>query len=299
MKIIHHNDLDGYISGTIFKIKYPSAQCFSVNYDNQELLPKKEDFNKNELVIMVDYTIEDIELMNWLKNNTRLFWIDHHKSSLEKEINYDWKSIKGIRKVGLCGAELSWRIVFPEIKIPLFVKMVGNYDIFRYAKSDLEFHETKVMPFAFGAMASMNKMKPSNFNEEDFLFKTIEDFLNKNLVNKLINDGKIIFEYKKVQGEIENPNNCFVRKIWGYRVLCMNSCGRGSDQFIIPGTWNPEKHDMMLIFYYNGNNWAYGFYTEKDDVDVSKIAMSLGGGGHQKAAGACTNYLIEELKNNE
>ena len=37
----------------------------------------------------------------------------------------------------------------------------------------------------------------------------------------------------------------------------------------------------------NGKNtWNLSLYTSKDTVDVSKIAASLGGGGHKKAAGA-------------
>ena len=34
------------------------------------------------------------------------------------------------------------------------------------------------------------------------------------------------------------------------------------------------------------NQWNLSFYTEKNNVDVSKIAATFGGGGHQKAAGA-------------
>lgn len=292
MKIIHHNDLDGYVAGDIIKTKYPNAKCYSVNYDNPELLPKKEDFKENEIVFMVDYTIEDKDLMNWLKDHTRLYWIDHHKSSLEKEKSNHWENIKGLRKIGLCGAELCWKIFYPDDVMPKFIRFVGNYDIFRYV--DKPIHEKMVIPFAFGAMTYMDKMKPENYNHDDFLFKTKDDFY-KSWTNKFIKDGEIIYKYKKVQGEIENPCNCFVKELWSYRVLCMNSCGRGSDQFTIPGTWNPDLHDIMLIFYYNGNKWAYGLYTEKKNIDVSKIAMQYGGGGHAGASGFCIDYLLNEL----
>ena len=43
----------------------------------------------------------------------------------------------------------------------------------------------------------------------------------------------------------------------------------------------------MCNFFMNGKNtWNLSLYTSKDTVDVSKIAASLGGGGHKKAAGA-------------
>ena len=43
----------------------------------------------------------------------------------------------------------------------------------------------------------------------------------------------------------------------------------------------------MINFYLNKNNlWNLSLYTEKEDGDVSKIASTFGGGGHQKASGA-------------
>lgn len=292
MKIIHHNDLDGYVAGSIIKVKYPQAKCFSVNYDNPDLLPKKEDFKEGEVVFMVDYTIDNVILMNWLIEHTKLYWIDHHKTSLEKEKKYGWEKVKGIRKVGPCGAELCWYFIYKGELLPKFVRLVGDYDTFRFA--DKPIHEKIVLPFAFGAMSMMDKMKPENYDRKDFLFKNKESFYhNFGCVEK----GEIIYAYKKVQGQIENPCNCFIKNIWGYRVLCMNSCGRGSDQFTIPGTWNPELHDIMLIFYFNGNRWCYGLYTEKKEVDVSKICLGYGGGGHKGAGGFNLDYLLKELTN--
>jgi hypothetical protein len=151
------------------------------------------------------------------------------------------------------------------------------------------------MPFFFGTQIHMNQMNPCNYNNFDFMFKTFDDFKDEIKINQMKNEGKIIFQYKKETGKIENDLNCFVRNLWGYRVLCMNSCGRGSDQFTIPETWNPELHDMMLVYYFNGNNWCYGFYTNKENIDVSKIAIQYNGGGHKGAAGAITDYLIEGL----
>lgn len=291
-KIIHHNDLDGYVSGCIIKTKFPEAECYSVNYDNIESLPNKEDFKENEIVFMVDYTIEDKELMNWLKDHTRLYWIDHHKTAMEKEKLNHWEDIKGIRKIGLCGAELCWKLFYNSLPMPKFVRFVGNYDTFRYVGKQI--HDDMIIPFSFGAMASMDKMKPENYDEYDFIFKTEDDFY-KGWTKKFIEEGKIIYKYIEETGKIENKLNCYVRNIWGYRVLCMNSCGRGTPQFTIPKTYNPELHDIMLVYYFNGTNWCYGFYTDKENIDVSKIAEEYGGGGHKGASGAHLSYLIKEL----
>ena len=43
------------------------------------------------------------------------------------------------------------------------------------------------------------------------------------------------------------------------------------------------------------NSWNLSFYTDKDHVDVSKIAASLGGGGHMRAAGASSLKELPEF----
>lgn len=293
IKIIHHNDLDGYIAGTILKIKYPKAKCYCVNYDNPETFPNKKEFSRNDAVFMVDYCASP-EMMKWFQDNVDFYWIDHHISAIDNSKIYGWDNIKGIRKVGECGAELTWQFVTKEREIPPFIKLVGDYDTFRRNKED--YHNDKVLPFSFGSQNHMEQMYPSNYNEKDFLFKSFDDFKDESKVEQFQSEGQIIYNYIKSTGSIENELNCFVRELWGYRVLCMNSCSRGSTQFTIPGTWNPDKHDMMLIYYFNGKNWCYGFYTEKDNVDVSIIARKYGGGGHKGAAGATTKELIEELR---
>ena len=43
------------------------------------------------------------------------------------------------------------------------------------------------------------------------------------------------------------------------------------------------------------NLWNLAFYTYKNDVDVSKIAVKFGGGGHAKAAGASSLPELPEF----
>jgi nanoRNase/pAp phosphatase (c-di-AMP/oligoRNAs hydrolase) len=45
-----------------------------------------------------------------------------------------------------------------------------------------------------------------------------------------------------------------------------------------------EDYDIMIPFSFNGEEWNVSLYTKKD-IDVGKIAIKYGGGGHAKAAG--------------
>ena len=77
----------------------------------------------------------------------------------------------------------------------------------------------------------------------------------------------------------------FESEYMGYKCICANM-PQGYSEFY-DGVRNIKDYDFMCNFFMNGKNtWNLSFYTSKDDVDVSKIAASFGGGGHKKAAGA-------------
>jgi nanoRNase/pAp phosphatase (c-di-AMP/oligoRNAs hydrolase) len=46
-----------------------------------------------------------------------------------------------------------------------------------------------------------------------------------------------------------------------------------------------------LSYAWDGRQWNLSFYTDKPDVNVSDIARSYGGGGHQNAAGSQADQL--------
>lgn len=55
-------------------------------------------------------------------------------------------------------------------------------------------------------------------------------------------------------------------------------------------------YDVRINFFMNGHNkWNLSFYTYKDGIDVSKLAASMGGGGHVKAAGASNLAELPEF----
>jgi hypothetical protein len=51
--------------------------------------------------------------------------------------------------------------------------------------------------------------------------------------------------------------------------------------------YNPEFHDAMMPFNYDGQTrmWNFSLYTTKPEVDILSIAKQYGGGGHKQACG--------------
>lgn len=305
IKIIHHNDLDGFMGANVIRAKIATkvsglsakVKYFCCSHDKKDVdMPKRETFNQNgkDIVLMVDYSV-DAEMMKWLRDNTEFYWIDHHKSSIEDSVKMGYDDTKGLRKIGLCGAELAWMFSFKNKQLPAFLKMVGDYDTFRSFENK-EHHQDKVVPFSLGSVVCMNNLNPENYGADDFYFNDLMDLEESDyLIDKFIDAGKIVYKYKEMFGRTENSDITYVRKIWGYNVLCLNSSNTGSLDLTIPATFDTNIHDMMCVYSYNGSKWCYGLYTDKEGIDVGKICSSYGGGGHLKAGGCVMEKLLPEL----
>jgi nanoRNase/pAp phosphatase (c-di-AMP/oligoRNAs hydrolase) len=77
----------------------------------------------------------------------------------------------------------------------------------------------------------------------------------------------------------------FEGKYENLRFIAANMAQAGSDFF--ESLDNIKKYDFMVSFSLNKRNkWNLSFRTTKDNIDVSEIAKTLGGGGHKKASGA-------------
>ena len=287
--VFFHSDLDGYVGGSIVGYFCGNAEYIECSYDNR--IKPLEILKSGDSVIIVDYSFLPEEMV-WVKENCKTIWIDHHVSAIADSEQYGYDDLPGMREIGPSGAELAWRFVFTERPLPRFVELVGEYDTFRNYGQKRFFKE--VVPFFYGAEMFLAGLNPKNFKKVSYLFNFAD--LDE-LCKKFIKLGEVVFRYKKATCSKINKENAFVRNIWGYRVLCLNTCETGSLCLNIPGTFDLSKHDLMLIYNYNGKSWSYGFYTEEgSNVDCSAIAKIYGGGGHIQAAGCTTKELLKELQ---
>lgn len=284
-KIFFHSDLDGYVSGSIIKSVYRNSKCYECRYNNR--LPVTSYVSPSDFVIIADYSFTPEEML-WLKANCRnVIWIDHHISAIKDSEKYGYDDLPGKRSIEFSGAELTWMFFYNDA-IPEFIQLVGSYDTFREYGTK-KFQEI-VLPFYFGSEIFLQWLNPLNYGKKSYIF----DFDRMDeLKDRFIRLGQVIYNYKRACCKKVNEHNAFVKNLFGFRVLCLNTCNPGSLDLIIPGTFDPEKHDMMLCYNFNGKQWDYGFYTNgHPEVDCSRIAKMYGGGGHKQAARAVTNKPI-------
>lgn len=275
--IYHSRDLDGYTSGAIVKRKYPD--CKLIGYDYGQPLEIEV---TGEPIIMVDVSVPMKTMLKLSQvSNYQFIWIDHHISAIKeyKEFIGEGESFcTAVLEDGIAACEAAWKYLFPNVKMPLAVKLLGEYDTWR--NGDKERWENEILPFQFGMRQICNS--PETFPES----LLNEDQLQ---IYGIIETGKAILDYQRQQNE-RGCKAAFEFEFEGYKAICLNGGGFNSEAF--KSVYDESKHDLMMPFQFNGKFWTISLYTTKD-IDCSVIAKSKGGGGHKKAAGFQVNDIRE------
>ncbi|HCW04982.1 MAG TPA: phosphohydrolase [Clostridium sp.] len=270
MKCFYHNDLDGKCAGAIVYKYYvrggnldKSERAVFIPIDYKDSFPFGS-INNNELVVIVDFSLEkpgDFECLLDITEN--VIWIDHHKSAIEKHNGLD---IKGIRKDGTAGCELAWKYFYPNNPMPKVVELVGDYDVWKFKYGD----DTR----NFQAGIGLFENNPESDNWLDWLWDRFKP-------NSIINKGKTVMKYRNNYYKDLVYSISFPTEFEGYTAIACNACKVGSMLFDSVADMN---FDLMLPFYFDGNQWVVSMYTTKE-IDCSEIAKKYGGGGHKQAAG--------------
>lgn len=264
----HSADLDGHCSGAIVKFTYPETELFPINYGDN--FPWHS-IDPTDVIYMVDFSLQPVsdmfKLYNILKD--KFIWIDHHISAINDfKTHYPYVNINGCQHNGVAACELIWNYFFPKNQLPTSVKLLSKYDVWKL--------DENVLPFQYGLRLE------NTWPENQDLWEKL--FMDNQQINSIINSGKTIIKYQTKQDEIYCKVNAFEIDFEGYRAIVINKTLASSLTF--KSIWDNSKYDIMINFGVNKNGfWKFGFYTDKDGIDVSILAKKFGGGGHAQAAG--------------
>ncbi|MBO5037985.1 MAG: hypothetical protein J6C85_00805 [Alphaproteobacteria bacterium] len=268
--VYHSADHDGKGSAAIVKYVYKDCDLLGYNYDQE--IPYDE-IAKHQDIIICDISFP-MDYMFKLHNEKNLIWIDHHASAialyedhLKKEGGF---GIKGLRETTSAAIELTWRYFLPEREVPEGVKLLALNDLF-------DLRDKRVRPFEFAFQAQgVNRPYEKIWKE---LFENRID------IPLMVEKGNAILSYIRHRDYRLVRNMAFEGKYQDLRFIAVNMPQAGSDFF--ESLDNIKNYDFMISFSLNKRSkWNLSFRTTKENIDVSKIAASLGGGGHKKAAGA-------------
>lgn len=274
MKCFYHkSDLDGHCSGAIVKLHNPKCEMIGVDYN--DTIYSFPAVNQGEEIFVVDFCFP-MDEMNVLNAIGELHWIDHHKTSIDKAHEIGFLASGGQNlEIGTAACELTWEYFSNEIT-PLSIQMLSKYDVWNH-------DDPKVLPFQWGMRANSNTL-PDNLDFWRKVFKSEEFF------EDTIEKGMVILKYQENQDAQYAKGMSYETEFEGYRAIVMNKAYANSKAF--DAVYDPEKHDIMVLFGVKPGQCKYSIFCVKSEIDVSVIAQKYGGGGHRGAAGFYSKELI-------
>jgi oligoribonuclease NrnB/cAMP/cGMP phosphodiesterase (DHH superfamily) len=277
--IYHIADHDGKGSAAIVKNRFPEAELLGLNHDME--IPYEE-IEKHDKIVICDFALP-VKYMLELNKKIDFTWIDHHISVIkeydELMATGDYEPIKGIRKVGTAALVLTWQYFYPEKELPEGIRLLGLNDIY-------DLRDRRVRPFEY-AMQTNGINRPTD--------KVWSQLINSEVdIKSWVEKGNAILSWVRHRNYRLVRGMAFESEYQGLKCICANMA-QGQSEFF-DSLDNIKNYDFMVIFFMNKkNSWNLTFYTAKDNVDVSKIAMQFGGGGHAKAAGASSLKELPEF----
>ena len=272
----HRSDLDGLACGAILTRAYPEAEMIGIEYGDPF---DWDQFDPDEEVVMADFSMQPFSDMVRLSEACgRLVWIDHHKSAIEEYAN-SHLNLAGVRRIGIGACLLAWEYIHAS-PVPRAVQLLAEYDVWDH-------HDPACMPFQYGIR--MEHTGPSSPLWDRLLADDPDELL------RIIEQGHLVLAYQGKQNADHAATLCFDGELDGLRLICANA-GSANSQFF-DSVWNRDRCDAMCLFSWrpNANAWTVSLYSDKDDVDVSVVAKSRGGGGHKGAAGFQTIHPMPLL----
>ena len=308
VRIVYHSaDLDGAASGAIAReyFEYTAGEAYTMHPYNYGQEFPFEEFERGDKVYFLDVTYQPNEDMKEFekKYGWEVYIIDHHKTVIDSDM---LKYVTGgVLDAALAGCELAWQYFYPGIKVPTHIRMLGRYDV--WDQSDRSKWFNKIIPFQYGM--KMHSTSPKFDDNWQMFWSHLHNLwmvsqdrdnpksgryfaLYNDFIDETIYKGKLLYRYQKEQNKFGLSVTAFDAELMGHKVLVANTFIKNSQFF--DAKWNEEEYDFMLAYTYNGKYEEYGcsIYTTREDVDLSIIAKSFGGGGHKQAAG----FAVKDFK---
>lgn len=281
--VFHDKDQDGNASCAIIRKKYPEAVCVGVDYDN----PVPTDIiEEDDEVYIVDFTPPTEALFKTIVDRSkRVHWIDHHKTNMEKHTFYN-NALDGNRvdaKPSAC--MLTWQYLYPDTPAPDAIEYISDYDTWEWK-------------FGLVTKGFVWGLKGVDYGPEspiwDSLLDTEDKVSSEAEMNRIIEIGKVIIGYDKLQNKEAAESLAFECMFDGHKTLACNYTQRGSEVF---DSIDKSQYEILCTFRSNGETIHVGVYSTNDDVHCGEICRKRGGGGHKGAAGFnCTDLPFTDIK---
>lgn len=315
LRILHHNDPDGFASAYIV---YDYALGARIAESAQDIcfhsmaygmpIPAEIDYAKDSIV-MVDFSLQPLSVMEAFAARIpekQFVWIDHHKTSvdMEKESPGILATIPGVRRVNddagipIAACELTWKFFRPDEDVPAGIELLGSWDTWRYVA------QNNINAKYFITYCNSIDCFADSPEGQEFWSKVISSTNDPYgwLMDTVVREGEVISRILKIENRKRILGRGFAGKFAGYSAIMTND--RGSSLMFEDYKVPPSEVDLMVSFLYSKEGfWNVSLYSTQDHIDCGATAKRLGeagpipsGGGHKGAAGfQCDWPYIEKL----
>lgn len=224
---------------------------------------------KNKEIYLIDVVYKSEEIKKLIKNNKRVTAIDHHISGEEAVKMTERYSYA----VGHSGSVLAWQYFHLKKRIPKLLLHIEDIDLWQFKLA-----YTKEI----NAFLDLYDFNFAKWNE-------LAAFLErKSGFKKAIENGRIVLLHEEKIVDRMAQNNTELVSFEGYKTLAVNSPNFASQ---IGDLLRKIKPPLAIIWSERAGKIIVSLRSD-GSVDVAKIAVKYGGGGHRAAAGF--SFLVNQ-----
>lgn len=265
--IYHSKCVDGFGAACAVKLFYDMEHEGNIDFHagdyKETYIPEVE----GRSVIFVDFCYKPEVMLELASKAKDVLVLDHHKSAMECMLKMDVPdNVELIFNMGHSGAMLAWNHYFPDATPPHLLEYIEDRDLWRFS-----------LPFCKEIAAALFSY-PYEFDLWLSEFLVHDDIVLK----RLIREGEGIL--RKQDKDIKELLPQMTRKmtIGGYTVPVAN----------LPYTLAPDAANILAVgepfaacYFDTPAGSTFSLRSDANGIDVSKIALEYGGGGHEHAAG--------------
>ncbi|WP_163970484.1 DHH family phosphoesterase [Oceanobacillus halotolerans] len=283
-RLLSHNDLDGVGCGILAKLAL--GREVSVRYNSVSGLDREVEYfldhgNKGTFLFITDLSVNEkneTRLESFYQEGGKVQFIDHHKTSLHFN-EYDWGHVAVEDDVGKLNSATSLfydylveqQLLQPSKALTEFVELIRQYDTWEWEANGNEQAKRLNSLFFLLSIHQFEEMMIERLSISDRFY--FDDFETKLLD---MEDDKIIRYIRRKRREL------IQKQVHDYYAGIVHAESYHSELGNELGKTYPHLDYIVIL---NLGAKRVGFRTIHDDVDVSDVASTFGGGGHAKASG--------------
>ena len=259
--VLYHNDGDGFGGAWAAWKKFKNkASYIPVEYNNKNEPPE---FLKDKEIYLIDVCYSVKQMGKILVENKKVVVLDHHETSRQASKI----STEHLFEIKSSAAILAWRYFHPKKKIPKLLSYINDFDLWLF-----KLKETK-------QISAVLEIYNNKFEAWE---KVAKDLENSRTRKKYLEQGDVILKY---QNKLVNfiIRQAIPVDFEGKKALAVNSNILESE--VGNGLVQQGAEVGIIWFIKNGSQLKVSLRSNPKKIDVSKLALRHGGGGHKGAAG--------------